>query len=194
MTITARSTGLAVRGVRDTATCCPRAPLAPRRMPADLDPLASDHDGDDVVELQGDYRRASRCCAPNDPRTVAAPRRVSGPPLTARIEQCRASSGAGVGRADLSRLVAVAQSTGKPEVVLLVCATCNLRNDVIDLERTQDVPLWALTISTPVACRCPNLRPTSPRYPAWTHDSDGPRRPRRTASRRASAFRSNPCW
>jgi hypothetical protein len=55
-------------------------------MPASGHPLASDHDRDDVVELQGCNCDATTCRTPYDTGRVFAPVKVSAPSLAARIE------------------------------------------------------------------------------------------------------------
>ena len=131
-------------------------------MPADRNPLASDQNGDDVVELQSDDRRTPGGCAPDDPRAVVTPREVSGPSLEAWVEQCNASAGPRVSRAGLSRLVVVAQATGEPEILLTIGPTCGFRDEVLNLEWPQDVLLRTQTIPAAIAGSGANPRAKNP--------------------------------
>jgi hypothetical protein len=131
-------------------------------MPAGDDPLAPDHDGDDVVELHGDDRCSPRGRASDDPRAVVTPHEVPGPLLVARIEERDATTSQWVSRAGLNPFVAIAEAAGEPEVLPLVRPTCPLRDDVIDLKWTQDVLLRTSTVPTAIAGLKPNLHSKCP--------------------------------
>ena len=121
-------------------------------MPTNRDPLSSDQNGDDVVELQRDDRRPPRRRPSDDPGAIVTPDEVPEPSLAARVEQRHASARERVGRTGLNRLVVVAQATGEPEIVLPIGPARGLRDDVLDFEQAQDVLLRAQTIPTAVAC------------------------------------------
>ena len=96
-------------------------------------------------------------------------------------------------RMGLHALVTIAQPTSQPEVLLLIAAAPRRRDDVLDLQRAQHVALMAATVAAPVAGLCANKR-SQVAGDSGPHGLSGPRRPRRTASARACAFRSNPSW
>ena len=87
---------------------------------------------------------------------------------------------------------AIAHPTGKPEVLFVIRAATRLRDNVVDLQQPKNVLLLALTIPTAVAGLSTNARPEFICNAMGAHASKDPRNPRRTASRKAWAFRSNP--
>jgi hypothetical protein len=64
-----------------------------RRVPAGEDPLSPNYHGKDVVKLKRVHCRTTAGCPPDDARAVFAPREMSFPFLTARIEKLDAVSG-----------------------------------------------------------------------------------------------------
>lgn len=164
------------------------------RMPADRNPRSPDSHGNAIIQLQCSDRCSSGRRLANERRPIVTPAEVALPPLATRIEERDTPPGHRIARMRLRSLVRVAHSAGEPEVLLVVRATKTPRGDVLDLKGRQNKVLLSATISTVVVRSRANPGPNTGRYRTRAHASRGPRRPRWTASRRASALRRSPCW
>lgn len=110
-------------------------------MPASRNPLASDHDGNHVVELQRYDGRAAARGAPHDSRPIFAPLEMPQPPLTPGIEQLDTPTRYRIACMGLCSLEAVTHPAGKPKVFFLVSASPCLWNEVINLQKPENVSL-----------------------------------------------------
>jgi hypothetical protein len=142
-------------------------------MPTGGNPRAPHSNSDFIVEPQSDLGGSPHCRASHNPCAVVTPGEVPEPPLSTRIEQPHPATGQGIVGTNPGALVAVAQPTGEPEILLVVRAARCLRDDVVDLQMTQDVLLRAQAISTAIASLDPNPRPDDTRYANRTHGSSG---------------------
>src|SRR5262245_52022983 len=88
----------------------------------------------------------------------------------------------------------IARAAGEPEVVFGIRAPVRPGNKMVDFEWPWHIRLGRATIPTPVRC---SRTDTGPQYRANRrrhYDVSGARRPRRTASARASDCRTQSCW
>ena len=163
-------------------------------MPTDCDPFLPNRNRDHVVELKGDDSCAPGSRSAKDLGPVIAPKEVSRPSLAARVEDPPATACDRIACVRLHAFKSVTQSTREPEVLFIIGAAAAHGNDVLDLERSEGIPLRAPTIPAPVAGQRSNSLPNCLGDPAGAQDAARSMRPRRTASRSAWAFRSSPSW
>jgi hypothetical protein len=166
--------------------------LAFRRMPASSYPLASDQDRDYVIELQRNNCCTTTCSAPYDARPIRTPQEMSRPALATGVEQIDAPTSQWVTCGRLRSLEAVAHPTGKPQVFFRIGTTPCLRYDMVNLQRPKHILLQAQAISTAILSLCPHACASGIRHLTCAHGPNGSRRPRRTASCSAWAFRKSP--
>lgn len=162
-----------------------------RWVPTCGDPGATNDYRDCVVQLQGFNRCASSGRAPDDTHAIRTPEEVSNPALATWVEQANPPPGQRIGAIELYPLVAIAEAAGKPEVVFVVRTTECRWDDVFDFQWTEDQRLVAATVTATVPC----LDTHTSADRGWnipSHGASGGRRPRRTASARPWAFRTNP--
>jgi len=101
-------------------------------MPTRSNPFAPDHDGHDVIQLQGDHSGTATGRPPENPGPILTPLKVAGPALATRIEQPHAPSGERITRCYLGAFEAIAHAARQPEVGFRIGPTACLRNDVIN--------------------------------------------------------------
>ena len=164
------------------------------RMPTRSHPGVSDHDSDDMIQLQRHHCGSSAGRAPDNARAILAPLKVSGPPLPPRIKQTNAAPMERITGRDAYAFETVAQAAGQPQVLFCISPSPRLGNNVVDFQQPQHVALGTLAIPTPIARSCPYPTPHRRGDRLGTHGSSGARNPRRTASRSAWAFRNKPSW
>lgn len=124
-------------------------------MPASLNPLTSNHDGNDMIELESD-----NCCPAaggpsNDACSVLAPLEVSGPALASGIKEPCASVRSGITGACLGCLEPVAHPTGEPQIIFRISPAAGFWENMVNFQLPKNVLLRTLTIAAPV----PSLRP-----------------------------------
>lgn len=152
------------------------------RMPASADPFTSDQDGDVVVKLQRRDRGTTGCSSADDPGAVLAPGEVPPPALTAWVEKPDLPPYARITSLDLSPFVAIAKTTGKPEVRFVVSPATRPRDDVLGLKPTKYIALPTSTIATAITGLVPDASHERGRSSPSAHGSSDGRSPRRTAS------------
>lgn len=161
-------------------------------MPARCNPRASDHNSDQMVKLHGYDSRATAGGMSDDARSLLAPLEVPRPLLTAGVEQSDTATRERVSHMCLCSFEAVTHPTREPQVFFLIGASPCLGNDVVNLQKSKDVLLRTLAISTAISGLRTYAGPNVIRHRAGAHGSNGSRSPRRTASCSAWAFRNNP--
>jgi hypothetical protein len=103
-----------------------------RGMPTRSDPLAPNHDGHDVIQLQGYHGGTATGRAPENEGPILTPLKVAGPALATRIEQPHASSVEWITRRYLGAFEAIAHAASQPEVGFLISPTACFGNDVVN--------------------------------------------------------------
>ena len=101
-------------------------------MPTRRDPLAPNHDGHDVIQLQGYHSGTATGRPPENPRPILTPLKVAGPALATRIEQPHVPSGERITCRYLGAFEAIAHAASQPEVSFFVGPTTCLGYDVIN--------------------------------------------------------------
>ncbi len=101
-------------------------------MPTRRNPFAPDHDGHDVIQLQGYHGGTATDRPPENPGPILTPLKVAGPPLATRIEQLHAPSGERITRSYLGTFEAITHAASQPEVGFLIGPTARLGNDVVN--------------------------------------------------------------
>ncbi len=86
------------------------------------------------------------------------------------------------------------RATGQPEVVLGIRATVRPGNDMVNFQSPGHIRLGRATIPTPLRRGTADSRPQGGGERRRHYGSSGARRPRRTASARASDCRTQSCW
>jgi hypothetical protein len=114
------------------------------------------------------------------------------PTLAARIEQRHQLPRDGVATLGLSGLGVIAQPAREPKIVFFVSAATGRRLEMVNLKLSQHQMLWTEAIATTLTSRLPDSVAAVVRNMCARHGCTGPRNPRRTASRSASALRTNP--
>ena len=161
-------------------------------MPTSGNPVAANDDGDQIVELQSHDGRATNRRLAEDACAVIAPDKMLRPTLAARIEQRHQLPRDRVATLGLSGLGVIAQPAREPKIVFLVSAATGRRLEMVNLQLSQHQMLWTEAIATTLTSRLPDSVAAVVRNMCARHGCTGPRNPRRTASRRASALRTNP--
>lgn len=124
-------------------------------MPASLNPLTPDHDGDDMIELESDNCCPTAGSPSNDTCSVSTPLEMSGPALASRIEEPCASVCSGITGARPGCLEPVAHPTGEPQIIFRISPATGFWENMVNLQLPENVLLGTLTIAAPV----PSLRP-----------------------------------
>src|SRR3712207_6095991 len=99
------------------------------------------------------------------------------PALSARVDQPDPSAGAWITGTGLDALEPVAHAAGKPEVLFVVGSAASPRDDVLDLERPEDVALQTAAVSAPIPRPDVNACRDGSQYAGRTHGSSGGRKP-----------------
>ena len=133
--------------------------LVSGRMPTRSHPFASDHDRNDMVQLQGDHRGTTAGGTPDNACPVFPPLKMARPALTTRIKQMGPPSGLRIARSDLRPLETIAQTAGQPKVLFRIRPATRLGQYMVDFQQPQHVALRTLAIATAVVSRSPNTRP-----------------------------------
>lgn len=120
-------------------------------MPARCNPRASDHNSDQMVELQGYDSRATAGGTSDDACSLLAPLEVPRPLLTAGIEQSDTPTRDRVPCVCLRSFEAITHPTREPQVFFLIGAASCLRDERVDLQTPKDVVLRTLAISTAIS-------------------------------------------
>jgi hypothetical protein len=163
-------------------------------MPTCSHPCLSHHHRKCVVQLQCNNRSSATDCPANDECSVLTPNKMSWPALIARIEQRYPPSRERVSCSGLNFLESITHAAGEPEVLFTISAPLGLRKKMINLQRAKYVLLCAQTIATAIIRLYSDLCLELLSNQTATHGSSGARRPRRTASCNACAFRNRPLW
>ena len=161
-------------------------------MPAGRHPLPADHHGDEVVQSQGKDRRPAARRFPKNACAVVAPSEVDPPTLTTRVEEFHATAGDGVERVRLDAFGIIAETASQPQVRFPVEPAGRSGNDVFDFQPAKHEALRTEAIAAAVAGPTADLIADLGGYASMAQGCNGPRRPRRTASRSAWAFRNRP--
>ena len=172
--------------------CSLPQPFVARWMPPCPNPMATRLDSKRVIQAQGDHRGPPTDCQPQDVCAVLAPRKMAAPDLPAWVEQAHTTSRIWILAVYLGPFVLVAGPTGKPEIVSLVTAARNHRNDVIHFQRGVGERLLRQAIAAAIASLDAQPLTHHGRQMCGSHALPGERRPRRTASANASALRNCP--
>ena len=158
-------------------------------MPAGRDPILPHGDGDQVVQVKRRDSCAATDRATYDHDAIGAPVEVTAPPLSSRVEQSHQATGEGIATVGLVGFMQVARPTRQPEVFLIVSAAFGPGNDVLHIQASRHIFLPRQAVATAISRRSADTRANSLRDSTARHDSSGLRRPRRTASARASDWR-----
>lgn len=156
-------------------------------MPARRPPFLSDHDRDDVVQLQRDHRGATTRGEADHLQPIGAPGEVLSPALTPRV----VLPGQWVMALRAIALEAVAHPASQPQVLFLVGPAMGRRDEMVDLQRGEHIALGAQAVATAIVRLYTDA---DAEVIGYAHGTSGGRRPRCTASFRACALRNKPSW
>jgi hypothetical protein len=170
------------------------APSVLGRMPAGPDPVAAYRDGDRIVEVECHHCGPARCCPPHDHRPIRTPLKVPPPPLAPGMEETDTPPGQGITPVRLLSLEQITRPARQPKVFLGIGTPARPGNDTVDFERPRHIRLARATIPTPVRCSRTDTGPQCRGNRRRHYGVSGARRPRRTASARASDCRTQSCW
>ena len=161
-------------------------------MPTSGDPVTANDHGDQIVELQSHDCRATNGRLAEDSRAILTPAKMLRPSLATRIEQRHQAPRDWVATLGLSSLGVVAQPAREPQVFFLVSAPAGRRLKMVNFQLAQHQMLGTEAIAATLPGRLPNSVTEVNRNICARHGCTGSRSPRRTASRNASALRTNP--
>ncbi len=145
-----------------------------------------------MVELQNYNGRAAAGGTSENVRSLLAPLEVPGPLLATGVEQSDTPTRERVSHMCLRSFEAVTHPTREPQVFFLIGASPCLGNDVVNLQKPEDVLLRTQAIPAAISGLRTDADPNVIRHRTGAHGSNGSRSPRRTASCSAWALRNNP--
>ena len=161
------------------------------RVPARRNPGAAHHHSDDVVELECDDGRTTRCGSTDDLGSIGTPEKVARPALLSGVEEPHALTGQRINCVCLCALEVIAHPTGQPQVRLVIGAAACGWDGMLNLQGAEHQVLRTAAVAAAVAGSGAYARTDCLRN-GWTYGARGSRRPRRTASCNAWALRSSP--
>jgi hypothetical protein len=180
--------------VRSAAQSSRGAPSVSWRMPAGGDPVAAHRHRHQIVQMESHHRGTARRRPPQDHGPIRAPLKVPPPPLAPGMEQPHSPPGQGIAPVGLLAFEQITRPTGQPEVVLGIGAPARPWNDMVNFEGPRHIRLGRATIPTPLRRGAADARTQGGREGSHHQGVSGARRPRRTASARASDCRTQSCW
>jgi hypothetical protein len=119
-------------------------------VPPDRHPVPANRDRNGVVELEALHGGSTAGAAADDHRPVIAPTEVIRPRLAPWVEELDQLPGYGIDPFGLIPLVAVTESAGQPEILLVVGPATRLRHDVLNFKLAKNEMLRPKAVSTPV--------------------------------------------
>ena len=158
-------------------------------MPAGGDPVPAYGDGDQVVQVESSDGGPPAGGASDDEGTILAPTKVSLPLLAARVEQPNPATSQQVTTVGLVALKQVTGMARQPEVFFIVHSTFRPWNDVINFKHPGHILLVCLAVAAAVSRLGAYSGAEGVGDCSGSHDSNGPRKPRLTASANASDWR-----